>query len=230
MLVGNGLLAKALSGFRQKQNVFIMAAGVSNSDCKDQAEFQKERELLKTSLTNASKDTIFVYFGTCSVYDADRFHTPYVRHKLEMEKLVCEYTRKHIICRLPNAVGHGGNPHTLLNFMCSAVKSGQELQVWEKATRNIIDVTTIRQCLEYMIDRENFYSKTHNLANPQSIFVTELVSLIEQVVGKKAKYIIIRKGHSFQIEISEQVKEMYKNLKLFTDKNYLYNVLRKYYT
>lgn len=229
MLIGGGLLASALSDFRYNKNVLIMASGVSDSDCNDQKEFQREKELLNNSLASIPDDTVFVYFGTCSVYDEERLNTPYVRHKLEMEKLVCGQARKYIICRLPNAAGRGGNPHTLLNFMFSAVESGRELKIWEKATRNIVDVVNIRLCLEYMLDRAEFYNKIHNLANPESVFVTELVSLIEQVVGKKAKCIIVKKGQPFQIEISEQVGEMYEKLRLFEDKNYLFNVLKKYY-
>ncbi|MBU4132588.1 MAG: hypothetical protein KKF12_17365, partial [Proteobacteria bacterium] len=67
MIIGNGQLAKI---FKEDgcffDDVVIFASGVTNSDCRDDREFNREKELLeKTLVENNAKR--FVYFSSCAL-------------------------------------------------------------------------------------------------------------------------------------------------------------------
>ena len=66
MVIGNGLLAKSFSKYKDDDQVIIFASGVSNSKEVNPEAFMREMDLLR-SITN--KDALLVYFSTCSVYD-----------------------------------------------------------------------------------------------------------------------------------------------------------------
>ena len=140
MIIGSGLLANAfLKSPLNIENVTIYAAGVSNSNCSDESEFKREHLRLVEALKKSPKNNVFIYFGTCSVYDPLVFKTPYVIHKLEMEKIVHSHHSYHIF-RLPQVAGETSNPHTLLNFLHARISRSEKFNLWENAERNIIDV------------------------------------------------------------------------------------------
>ena len=63
MIIGSGLLAKAfVSGYSHRDDVCIYAAGVSNSGCTDEREFERERIRLADALSAARSAGVFVYF------------------------------------------------------------------------------------------------------------------------------------------------------------------------
>ena len=65
-VIGSGMIAQA---YQKHLNLFknscIYAAGVSNSGCKDQSEFERERARLIETLQQHDPSQLFVYFGTC---------------------------------------------------------------------------------------------------------------------------------------------------------------------
>ena len=67
VIIGNGQLAKT---FKEDSFVFddvvIFASGVANSECKDDKEFNREKELLEKTLFE-NKDKRFVYFSICAL-------------------------------------------------------------------------------------------------------------------------------------------------------------------
>lgn len=152
MLIGSGLLAKTFTNnFSQRDDICIYAAGVSNSNCSDEREFARERQLLNETLqTKASQVDAFVYFGTCSVGDPETQNTPYVQHKLEMEELVATHPR-HLVLRLPQIVGRTPNPHTLLNFPYARISRSEAFNLWMRAKRNIIDIADVEAIAAQLI-------------------------------------------------------------------------------
>ncbi|RXM60929.1 hypothetical protein BOQ60_23605 [Chryseobacterium sp. CH1] len=84
MIIGNGILANALK-FYDKDDVIFFASGVSNSLEKEASEFEREISLLK-SVVSQNPDKKFFYFSTCSIYDPTKTGSPYVIHKLKIEK------------------------------------------------------------------------------------------------------------------------------------------------
>ncbi len=98
MIIGNGLLAQAFSPvFANDAHVIAFASGVSNSRETRAEAFARERELLTSTL---EREKFILYFSTCSVHDPELAESPYVRHKIDMEHLVCNAAQKAIF-RLP---------------------------------------------------------------------------------------------------------------------------------
>jgi len=139
VIIGRGLVAKAFAGkWPQDGATVIVAAGVSNSDEREQAAFDREKRLLDEVFTYPQARRV-VYFGSCAVGNPDEPRTPYLRHKTWMESRVLADERGRVF-RLPQVVGEGGNPHTLTNFLSQRIQSGEHFEVWVRSERNLIDV------------------------------------------------------------------------------------------
>lgn len=108
MIVGDGDIGKALASVDRDDRLFF-ASGVSNSQCEDENEYEREIELLSQQNTGFH----IVYFSTLSLYYKD---SRYTTHKWQMETLVKEWFPKHTIVRLGN-ITWGTNPHTIINYL-----------------------------------------------------------------------------------------------------------------
>src|SRR5690554_2026187 len=141
MIVGNGLIANAFREY-DRDDVIFFASGVSNSLETDQAQFDREENLIrKTIEENPGK--IFVYFSTCSIYDSSKNASFYVNHKLNMEHLVASDCEKYLIARVSNAVGKGGNPNLLMNYIYRSILNQTKITIHQNAKRNLIDIEDI---------------------------------------------------------------------------------------
>src|SRR5690348_2012065 len=89
MIVGSGMLAQNFRELeRELPEIWIHAAGVSNSACHDSFEYARDKQRLIESLTMGRDARTFVYFSTCSVYDSHSRESQYVLHKASMERMV----------------------------------------------------------------------------------------------------------------------------------------------
>ena len=130
--------------FSDSKESCVYAAGVSNSNCSDQREFDRERDRLMIAMEQHRLVDLFLYFGTCSADGS--LDSPYVQHKIKMEKIVSEHPR-YLILRLPQTAGKTENPHTLLNYIFTRIIRSERFQIWKNARRNIIDVDdVVRNC------------------------------------------------------------------------------------
>lgn len=228
MIIGSGLLANALRlPFQQRDDVCIFAAGVSNSSCTNPDEFERERTRLLAALNATADMTAFVYFGTCSVGDAEAQHTHYVQHKVKMEQLVSQHPRA-LILRLPQLAGNTPNPHTLLNFLYARISRGETFSVWRNAYRNIIDVEDVATLTSLLIDDPAMRRCTLNLANPDSYPMPDIVRTMELIVGRPAIYDVLNRGYHYPIDVTVMLSILNKSDIRF-DSNYLDRTLRKYY-
>lgn len=228
MIVGSGLLARALShSFSKREDVIIYAAGVSNSTCSDESEFERERIRLSEALQNSLPAETFVYFGTCSVADPIAINTPYVQHKLAMEKRV-QVHPNNLILRLPQVAGNTPNPHTLLNYLYARISRSEKFSLWCNAKRNIIDVDDVALIVLQLIADNSFRNTTLNIANNVNYLMTDIVSAMELVVGKRGIYDVEEKGSEYLIDISG-ISSMLLNAKVKFGDDYLNKVLTKYY-
>ncbi len=228
MVIGSGLLAKAFAPlFFHREDVCIYAAGVSNSGCSDANEFTRERQRLADALQQAKHVDVFVYFGTCSVADQDARNTPYVRHKLAMEQLAATHPRC-LILRLPQVAGKTPNPHTLLNFLYARIARSEAFSLWRNAKRNIIDIDDVAAIAGILIADKTERNITLNIANPVSYPMADIVSAMENAVGKRAIYDVVEKGSEYTINISAILPYLYKADVKFGD-DYLQRVTGKYY-
>lgn len=228
MIIGSGMLARAFAGtFSDRKDVCIYAAGVSNSCCADVHEFNRERLRLAEALHRAANLDAFVYFGTCSVADPEARNTPYVQHKLAMEKMVCVYPR-YLILRLPQVAGKTPNPHTLLNFLYARISRGESFNLWRTAKRNIIDVADVARIAQLIIADGSLRNMTINIANVVNYSMFDIVKAIETVVGKKAVYKVVERGSEYFIDTRAILPLLGKAGVEFGD-GYLEKTIDKYY-
>jgi nucleoside-diphosphate-sugar epimerase len=227
MIIGSGLLAKAFTAdFADARDVWIYAAGVSNSGCKDPAEFERERIRLTDALHSAATADAFVYFSTCSIGDPAAVHSHYVRHKIEMEALVGQHPG-FVIARLPQIAGHTPNPHTLLNYLFARISRSESFVAWKNATRNVIDVADVYAAVARLIAAPA-RRITVNVANTRGHSVSEIVNALEAVVGKPAVVDWMDTGASYEIDVMDMMP-IYRELALRFDETYLLRTIRKYY-
>lgn len=227
MITGSGLLAKAFTAeFAGARDVWVYAAGVSNSGCKDPAEFERERVRLTHALAEAVDAKAFVYFSTCSIDDPAAAHTGYVQHKVRMEHLVAEHPG-YIIARLPQLAGHTPNPHTLLNYLHARISRSESFVAWKNATRNVMDVEDVRAAVSRVVARPD-RRITINVANPFANSVSQIVHALETVTGKTAVVDWLATGASYAIDVTAMLS-IYREAGLHFDDAYLLRTIQKYY-
>jgi len=188
MIIGNGLIAKALLKIDNPNIVFI-AAGVSDSSCNDSNNFLREENLVKRILEE-NKNKLIVYFSTYSIYDLALVNSPYVLHKLSIEKLISESEHKYIISRISNVVGVGGNPKNLFNHIFFSIKNNIKFTLWQNCYRNVILVDDVVKILNHIILNEAENSETYifNVVNFENTLVEDIVNSIQSHLNKKAIY------------------------------------------
>lgn len=225
MIVGRGLIASLFVNV-DKDNVIFFASGVSNSlEVRDE-EFLREENLIKKTIAE-NKEKIFVYFSTCSIYDSSKTGSDYVLHKLKMEQLIKNSCNQFLILRVSNAVGNGGNPNLLMNYIVRAVKNNETINVHTKATRNLIDVEDIKNITFNLIDSRSL-NKIVNVAYVKNYSIIEILEIIEKFYGKKVDINLIRSGSGYNIDIPDVENYFIENNQV-NKELYLYNILQKYF-
>lgn len=209
------------------ENIVIFASGVAHSKDTNQNAFRREEDLFRSCLTQY-KNSFFVYFSTCSMYDPQQSETPYVIHKLHMEKVLEECGGDYLICRVSNVVGHTENRLTVFNFLVDSIRCGNNFALWRNAIRNLIDVDDVVVLVDYIISNKCSFPRIVNIANPNSYAVTELVDKMETYFGCKGHYSTIDAGLKFEIDVST-VSLLCEKLALDFQGPYIQRLLRKYY-
>ena len=225
MIIGNGLIANL---FREndRENVVFFASGVSNSLETDKSAFLREENLIrKTIKENPNK--IFIYFSTCSIYDSSKNGSLYVNHKLKMERLVEDLATKYVILRVSNAVGKGGNPNLLMNYLVNAFHQEKEITVHTLATRNLIDADDVKNITLKFIN-ENSFNKIINVAYLENFSTIQILEILEKHFNKTAKTSLVKSGQSYLISIPEAEAYFAEN-KLTEKKEYLLRIIKRYY-
>jgi len=225
MIVGNGLIGSALLGIDSPEHLFF-ASGVSNSLETRKSEFEREQELLKRYITEHPEKTL-VYFSTCSIYDSSKNNSQYVLHKLKMEQIIADSCKKYFILRVSNAVGNGGNPNLLLNYLVREIYSQNKITIHTKATRNLIDVKDVVAITQDIV--ENFSSnQIINLAYLQNFSIIEITQTISDVLQTEPLLHLQNEGSGYQIEVSK-IEYYFKRNNLNDKKLYLNNLINTYY-
>lgn len=227
MIYGSGLVASAMAPNFPSEQIVVYAAGVSNSGCTDASEFFRERERLQRTLSMHERSERFLYFSTCSVSDHSAGESMYVRHKVAMEALVREHPR-HLNLRLPQVAGNTPNPHTLLNFFYARIARSEKFEIWERSSRNILDIDDIAMLVGHLVLQEGAVNETINVANPNSISVSEIVAEMAKVVGKPAVFETRASGSSYSIDCA-RIEPAIRHSGVNLQGNYLERVLKKYY-
>lgn len=224
MIVGSGMLSKAFGAYEDNKEVAIFASGVSNSRELRASEFDREKGLLRQALKNY-KDSLFVYFGTCAVYDTYPSLTSYVRHKLEVEKIISCSGNDYLIVRLPQLIGLSENRKTLVNFLFDAIRDGIKFRLYN-VERNLIDVGDVFRIVSEVVDNGLAVNSILNVANTSNVMVAEIVGIIEGLLNKGAVFDIEEMGGRLRIDTAE-MERLVDVGGIFTD-NYIPRALRRY--
>lgn len=226
MIVGRGLIASLFINDDTEDTIFF-ASGVSNSLENRPEEFIREENLIRKTFEE-NKDKIFVYFSTCSIYDSSKTGSDYVLHKLKMEQLIKNSCERYLILRVSNAVGKGGNPNLLMNYLIRSIRNNETINVHTKATRNLIDADDIKNITFKLLD-EQALNKIVNVAYIQNYAIIEILEIIERFYGTKLDLNLIKSGSGYDINVPDVEAYFVKN-NLTNKDAYLCNILQKYYS
>ncbi len=208
MIIGNGILANAVRSY-DREDVIYFASGVSNSLEKNPAEFEREINLLQSTIEKYP-DHKLVYFSTCSIYDPTKTDSPYVAHKVNVEKIITEQCKSFIIFRVGNAVGRGGNPNTLINFLKNSILSENRFTIHSNARRILIGIDDIALFADRYL--ETLSNTTVNLTYPYQYSLSEILSHLENHLGKTAIYDNIDEGSFYNIEFNTLTESFFKGI------------------
>ena len=226
MIIGNGLIASLFTDCDQ-ENIIFFASGVSNSLENKKEEFLREENLIrKTIAENPIK--VFIYFSTCSIYDSSKAESQYVLHKLKMEQIITQLCSQYLILRLSNAVGNGGNPNLLMNYLVRSVKNNEIINVHTKATRNLIDVEDIKNITNQLIDKQ-YFNKIINIAYPENYTIIEILEIMEKFYRTKLYLNLVKSGSGYGID-THDVESYFIQHALTNKEAYLHKILEKYYS
>lgn len=226
MIIGSGLLAKAFNSFKDDDNILIFASGISNSQLTDTAQYAREIELLEKHLQTSKK---LIYFSTVSVYDPDLRSTAYILHKLKIESLIKEKATNFIIFRLPIVAGKTSNPHTLTNYLFHRISNEEEIFVFTKACRYILDIDDIEKSLTSAIRDNTFDNRIIDVSTAEAIKMDPLLDIFEEVLNKKTIRVYIDKGGCYTPDTEEFIS-FAKKLNIEFPPSYIHSIIAKYYS
>ncbi len=228
MLIGKGMIARRFSDYADRDDVVIFASGVSNSKETRPEPYARERRLVEETLQQ-TPDCLFVYFSTASIADPTEQGSPYVKHKLDVEQLIVDQARNYLIIRASNVVGGPGNPHTILNFFIDRIRRGEPFNIWQYASRNIIDIDDVFDIVVSYITNPSAWNQTIIVANPQSISPLAIVQAIEQHTGQQAVYELLAKGSPFTLPADSVTNLRQTSSAAWQPDQYIARLLQKYY-
>lgn len=226
MIIGRGLLASLFID-EDRDDIIFFASGVSNSLEDNPQEFLREENLIKKTMEE-NPDKLFIYFSTCSIYDSSKTGSDYVLHKLKMEQLIKNSCGKYLILRVSNAVGNGGNPNLLMNYLIRSIKNNETINVHTKATRNLIDAEDIKNITFQLIEKSEL-NKIVNVAYVQNYTIIEILEIIERFYNTNIYLNLIKSGSGYDINIPD-IEDYFRINNLNNKESYLCRILEKYYS
>lgn len=226
MIIGKGLIANLFLE-EDREDVLFFASGVSNSLETRAEEFSREENMVKKAIVE-NPDKIFLYFSTCSIYDSSKVDSNYVLHKIKMEQVIKNNCERFLILRVSNAVGRGGNPNLLMNYLVRSVRNNEMINVHTKATRNLIDADDIKKITFSLLERQTL-NTIINLAYPKNYTIIEILEIIERFYNTKLELNLIKSGSGYDIDVPD-VEYHFAENNLTNKDSYLCNILQKYYS
>jgi dTDP-4-dehydrorhamnose reductase len=229
VIIGSGVIGSAFMGlYGNDPEICLYAAGVSNSQCNDDAQYMRDKNMLDENIARLKKNELLVYVSTCSISTSNfGSSSRYIEHKIEMENTIASYG-KYLILRLPQIASFSDNPFTLLNYFKNKINNEEVFQVYKNCYRNILDVNHMVSISEKVISNFNNNSIV-NIANPISVSIVEIVEEMQAVLKKKALYDYVE-GFSdkYNIDVTKMMGLIDPSIYLFDDK-YLNKIINKFY-
>jgi hypothetical protein len=224
MVIGNGLIAKNFSNFKNNNRFVIFASGVSNSGENRSHEFKREKDLIVDTIKKFSNKTL-VYFSTCAFYDSYLDGSYYQNHKKEIEELIQLSSSNYYIFRVPQIIG-SKNPKQLLGFLNSKILN-QEMFDLIDVDRNLIDLDFLKKVVTLILDNKLYENQITNISYPENISVRKLVNIFESIHKIKGNYEVKKVEGSLLID-SKKLVNLYNRLRLIRE-DYYGERIRHYY-
>lgn len=200
MIIGKGQLAKIFSDY-DNETFCLFASGVSDSTCVKLAAFEREQNLLLSTL-QAHPDKRFIYFSSCALSATDYQKNAYYHHKAHMESLVAKHSPHYFIFRIPQFFGELIHHKTLINFIYESVRDGLEFNIYDDAHRYVIEADDVRKLVLLYLDNSSD-NLIIDLANPYRYRVTEIVEIFEQLLDKRARCNIVTRSDKYTLDLTK---------------------------
>lgn len=169
----------------------------------------------------------FIYASTSSIYgkkaNGDETTEPkptsyYGVTKLAAEQLVLSYQREHNLpvtaLRFFSVYGERERPEKLYHKLIKSIFEEKEFTIYEGSEKHIRSYTYVKDIIEGCILILNNFSKAEgqifNLGNDKITTTGEGINLIQKIIGKKAKFLILPKRSGDQEETSANIAKMRK--------------------
>ena len=228
MIIGKGVIANRFKNFSFQCKYLIFAGSVNDSSIQDKNIIQAEEKAVTSALSEYN-DSTFIYFSSCSILDLEAAHTPYVQHKVNMEKLIQSSAKSFLIFRLPQVIGFLDTKSSLVNFLVDAIRNQKKFELWSNAQKNIIDIDNVYEIVVEVLKRGILTKKIANIASPNQTSVIKLVSEIEKFFGLTANYILVNKGTTYDLDIFS-IKPILSDLNIKFGEGYIQTALNKYFS
>jgi len=227
MVLGSGMIAMALKTV-DREGILYAASGLSNLNGSDPAARLREQTLLREHIA-LHRDKVFVYISSYSIDDQHPGNnTPYLEHKLNMEKLIGMEAGRYLIIRTSNVVGNSRQAGNLMNFIFRNLQTGTHFDVWTKTSRNLIDVSDLALMADAAI-QQGEQNKVLYLTHPADIPIYSIVRHFEALSGLKGNYTLTEKGVYYRSDKS-LAEQLFTRLGLETDPdNYTKGLIEKYF-
>ena len=219
-VIGSGLLANSFMKAKDI-NSCILCSGVSDSHETRESEFLREKRLLLSSIFD-NKEKLIIYFSSVQVNES---HTPYLKHKLNMEAVVKNNSKNYLIARLPQVVGVTSNSTIFPTFIRN-VYLQKEIPIYKYATRSLVDVDDVMRIIVYLVSN-GIRNKVFDLSPSVNISPLSIVTEIGKVLKLQPIVKIIEKGDEQRADV-EFLRQVLTNKDFIFDSDYIFKIIQKY--
>jgi len=227
MIIRHGVIARSFADFPLRDGLLLFAGSVNNSAEKNEEIIQMEEASVADALLRYP-EVPFLYFSSCSIADTSVIHTPYVKHKIRMERMVQNAARHFFIFRLPQIIGCSNTKSSLVNYLVDAISTHKTFELWRNANKNIIDIADVCAIVGEVLNRNTLKNKVINMASTRHVSMLELVNDIENVIGCRSKYVVVDRGTNTDIDVSD-IRPVIDSLDINFDDNYIKRLVMKYF-
>lgn len=225
MVEGSGLIANAFMGdYKDDDRYLIYARGISNSKETDEAEFRRDEELLRESLSK-NKDKHIVYFSTITDSSSDKVR--YAVHKKLMETIILASGNDYTILNIPQVIGNGGNKNSLINFIVRSIKNGETLNIYSKTWKALLDVEDLKKIVDISLKIRNDKNIYLPIPYIEKKLVYDIVFMIASELGIEAKVNLIDSKDSNFPKMTKNTKDILDYLNIISV-GYTSRVIKKY--
>ena len=211
LVEGRGLLGRAFAEAAEGgPDALVFARGVADSSCVDPGEYARETEFVVRALDRAADQGLpFVYFVGAPIYGDFREPvdeqtpiapiSPYGIHQARTEERIRAHRASHLLIRVPNVVGSGGNRHQLIPSLVRQTLAGSVV-IQERAERDLIGVDSVVGAVRALL-MAGIVNRTVVVASGISTPVPDIAAWLISELAASARTIVHPGGEAQQFRI-----------------------------